>query len=181
MLNKDQRFKTMKYLEIQSTAERFVAALRRASQDRARMAALRRAFSPRNQVDAWPVIAELGGDITRLEFRNIAALYATHPEESKAANFGTTCRQIGLKDSSDGKIPDSCERRFRRLIAADSSDQLGELLRAWIRLAASKSVGVNYERLFIDLWRWDWVADEVKVQWAAEFWPARIIKEEIPQ
>ena len=158
---------------MQSRAQNFMAALRRAAKDRGKMAALRRAFSPHTQMDAWPVIADLGGDIQQPVYATVAALYATHPEESKAANFGATCRQIALAGSVDTKLPESHERRFRRLIAADSAEQLGELLRAWIRLAASKGVGVNYEQLFMDLWNWDWRADDIRVRWAAEFWPAR--------
>jgi CRISPR type I-E-associated protein CasB/Cse2 len=161
----------------QSRAESFMAALRCASKDRGKMAALRRAFSPHNQMDAWPVIADLGGDIKVPVFATIAALYATHPEEGKAANFGATCRQIALHESGDGKLPESHERRFRRLIAADSSGQLGELLRAWIRLASSKGVAVNYTQLFTDLWNWDRRADDIRVHWAAEFWPARKTEE----
>ncbi len=153
----------------QARAERFIAALRRASSDRGKMAALRRAFSPRNQMDAWPVIADLGGDIERPVYVAVAALYATHPSETDAANFGVTCRQIALKDSSDGKLPESHERRFRRLIACDTSEQLGEHLRAWIRLASAKGVSVNYERLFADLWNWEWYAADIRVRWAVEF------------
>ena len=168
----------MSTLSTHSRAESFVAALRRVAKDRGKMAALRRAFSPRNQMDAWPVIADLGGDIERPAYATVAALYATHPEEAKTANFGATCRQIALHDSGDGKLPESYERRFRRLIAADSAEQLGELLRAWVRMAASKSVGVNYEQLFTDLWNWDWRADDIRVRWAADFWPPRKIEDQ---
>lgn len=159
-------------------SETFIAALRRVGKDRGKMAALRRAFSPRNRMDGWPVIADLGGDIERPVYVTLAALYATHPVESAAQNFGATCRQIALKDSADGKLPESHERRFRRLLAADSSEQLGGLLRAWIRLAASKGVGVNYDQLFTDLWNWDWRADDIRVRWAAAFWPTRQADEE---
>ena len=161
----------------QNRAERFIAALRRAKADRGKMAALRRALNPRNQMDAWPVIADLGGDIQRPEYGIVAALYATHPEESEAANFGVTCRRIGLKESSDGQLPESYERRFRRLIACDTAEELGQHLRAWIRLAAAKGATVNYQRLFADLWNWEWYADDIRVRWAAEFWPARHCEE----
>ena len=43
-------------------------------------------------------------------------------------------------------------------------------LGSWIRLAASKGVGVNYESLFADLWNWPWYADEIRVKWAKSFW-----------
>jgi CRISPR type I-E-associated protein CasB/Cse2 len=43
-------------------------------------------------------------------------------------------------------------------------------LRSWVRFAASKGVGVNYESLFADLWYWPWRADEIRVNWAKSFW-----------
>jgi CRISPR type I-E-associated protein CasB/Cse2 len=45
-----------------------------------------------------------------------------------------------------------------------------EQLRSWVRLAASKGVGVNYESLFADLWNWPWYADEIRVKLARAFW-----------
>lgn len=39
--------------------------------------------------------------------------------------------------------------------------------------ASSKGVGVNYQQLFTDLWNWEWRADDIRVRWAAAFWPAR--------
>lgn len=130
---------------------------------------------------AWPVIADFGGDIRQPVYATVAALYATHSEENDLTNFGASCRQIALKDSSDGKLPVSYECRFRRLIACDTAEQLGEHLRAWIRLASSKGAGVNYQRLFTDLWNWNWYADDIRVRWAAEFWPARRAEEAVEE
>lgn len=157
----------------QNPAEAFVAALRKASKDRGKMAALRRAMSPRVQVDAWPVIADLGGDLRQPVYGTIAALFATHPEESTAPNFGATCRQIALQDGGKGEVAESHERRFRRLLACDTGEELSKHLRAMIRLAASKSVGVNYQQLFTDLRNWDRFGGDIRVRWASEFWPAR--------
>ena len=150
----------------------FVGALRRARNDRGKLAALRRGLTdnPRMHVNAWPVVANLGGDIGNPVFVAIAALFASHPEESNARNLGETCRSIALKDSSDGKIPDIFETRFRRLLACDDVANVTGQLRSWVRLAASKGVGVNYESLFADLWNWPWYADEVRVKWAKAFW-----------
>ncbi len=155
-------------------AAQFVGALRRARNDRGKLAALRRGLTdnPRMHVDAWPVVASLGGDITQPVFVTVAALFATHPEESNGRNFGDTCRSVALQDSADGSIPDSYESRFRRLLAcADVKDVSGQL-RSWVRLAAGKGVGVNYESLFADLWNWPWYADDIRVKWASSFWHA---------
>ena len=148
----------------------FVGALRRARNDRGKLAALRRGLTgnPRLHVDAWPVIAGLGGDIGQPAYVAIAALYASHPEESNARNFGETCRRIAQGDSQD--IAESFERRFRRLLACDSVDDVVGQLRSWVALASSRGVAVNYESLFADLWNWPWYADDIRVKWARSFW-----------
>lgn len=156
-------------------AARFVGALRRIRADRGQLAALRRGLSPATVMDAWSVVASLGGDIGQpgeSVFVDIAALFASHPEESNARNLGETCRAIALKDSSDGAVPDSYERRFRRLLASGDAADVSGQLRSWTRLAASKGVGVNYEGLFTDLWNWRWDADDIRVDWARAFWRA---------
>ncbi|MCU0980657.1 MAG: type I-E CRISPR-associated protein Cse2/CasB, partial [Pirellulaceae bacterium] len=150
-----------------------VEALRRIQNHRGKMAALRRGLSPSTVVDAWPVVASLGGDIGQpgeSVHVDIGALFATHPEASNARNFGDTCRAIALADCSDKTIPESYERRFRRLIAAGDPADLVDQLRSWVRLAASKGVGVNYQSLFEHVWNWRWYADEIRVQWARSFW-----------
>jgi len=153
-------------------ATRFVEALRRAQPDRGKMASLRRGLSPATVMDAWPVVASLGGQIGQpgeSVHVDIAALYATHPKESKDRNLGETCRAIAEPDAS-GKIPESHERRFRRLLACDRAEDLSGQLRTWVRLAASKGVGLNYENLFDDLAWWNSSAERIRVRWARSFW-----------
>ena len=153
-------------------AARFVGALRRLRDDRGKLAALRRGLTdnPRLHVDAWPVVASLGGEIgADSVFTAVAALYASHPQEdSRARNFGETCRRIAQGDGKE--IIESFERRFRRLLACgETTDVVGQL-RSWVRLAAGKGTGVNYESLFADLRGWRWYADDIRVQWARSFW-----------
>jgi CRISPR type I-E-associated protein CasB/Cse2 len=153
-------------------AAAFVGALRCARNDRGKLAALRRGLTdnPRMHVAAWPVVAGLGGDIGQPIFVTVAALFATHPEESNARNFGETCSAIALKDSSDGKIPASFETRFRRLLASGDVEDIMGQLRSWIRLAASKGIGINYESLMFDLMLWNKYGDAIRVNWAKSFW-----------
>jgi CRISPR type I-E-associated protein CasB/Cse2 len=155
-------------------AERFLGRLRRIKDDRGKMAALRRAASPSTERQAWPVIYSLGEDIANPAACTIGALYAQHPEEdTKAFSFGTTCRRIALAGVTDFKIPDSFDRRFRRLLACESADDVSGQLKAWIRFASAKGVGVNYEKLFWDLLAWNNHADRIKLDWARGFWPMR--------
>lgn len=151
-------------------AAEFVGALRRVRNDRGKLAALRRGLTdnPRMHVDAWPVVANLGGDIGQPVFVAVAALFASHPEESNARNLGETCRRIAQGDGKE--IIESFARRFRRLLACNDVADVIDQLRSWVRLAASKGVGVNYESLFADLWNWPWYADDIRVKWAKSFW-----------
>ena len=148
----------------------FVGALRRIREDRGKLAALRRGLTdnPRMHIDAWPVVAGLGGDIGQPAFVAIGALFASHPEESNARNFGETCRRIAQGDGKE--IAESFERRFRRLLACgDVGDAINQL-RSWVHLADSKNVGVNYESLMFDLMLWNKYADDIRVRWARAFW-----------
>jgi CRISPR type I-E-associated protein CasB/Cse2 len=149
-------------------AAAYITGLRRMRNDRGKLAALRRSLTdnPRLRSEAWPIIIGLGGQIDSPAYTALAGLFATHPEESTLRNFGETCRAIAA--GTDGKIPDSFETRFRRLIVSDVTGQL----RAWVRLAASKSVGINYESLLADLLNWPWYADDIRVKWAKSFWHA---------
>jgi CRISPR type I-E-associated protein CasB/Cse2 len=138
------------------------------------MAALRRAASPSTERQAWPVIYSLGEDISSLAACTVGGLYAQHPEEDgKAFSLGTTCRRIATDNGKDFEIPDSFDRRFRRLLACDSADDVAGQLKAWIRFAAAKGIGVNYEKLFWDLLAWNNHADRIKLDWARGFWPVR--------
>ena len=155
-------------------AARFLERLRKITNDRGKMAALRRAASPSTIRQAWPVIYSLGEDIGSLAACTVGALYAQHPEEdTKAFSFGVTCRRIATDNGKDFEIPDSFDRRFRRLLACDSDDDVAGQLKAWIRFASAKGVGVNYEQLFWDLLTWNNKADRIKLDWARGFWPMR--------
>lgn len=155
-------------------AAHFVGRLRGIAHDRGQLAALRRGLSPSTVMDAWPVVARLGGDIGQAgesAFVDIAALFASYPIESDARNFGETCRAIALaNDPSERTLPESIERRFRRLLACGHAADLSAQLRSWIRLADSKKVGVNYESLMNDLLWWNRSADRTRVEWAKAFW-----------
>lgn len=163
----------MSEITLKERASAFVGKLEGIKANRGRLAALRRGASEGTVMDAWPVVASLGGTIGKpgeSPHVDIAALYASHPVVTPQGNFGATCRTIALADAKDRKLPESYERRFRRLLSCgDSSDLVGQL-RSWVRLAAGKGVGVNYEGLFADVWNWRYYADDIRVKWARAFW-----------
>lgn len=162
-------------------AAHFVGALRRTCEDRGKRAALRRGLSPATVMDAWPVIASLGGEIGQpgeSVFVDVAALFASHSKESNDRNFGETCRRIAQGDGKE--IADSFERRFRRLLACEDMASVTAQLRSWVRLAASKGVGLNYESLMNDLLWWNRSADRTRVEWARSFWQSGDLTPETP-
>ncbi len=154
-------------------AERFLGALRRIEDDRGKMAALRRGLSEGTQRTAWPVIASLGMDIGNQAAITVAGLFATHPVVSNARSLGQTCRFIAVDSGLVSDIPESFDKRFRRLIACDTVEEVSGQLSAWIRLAKSKGVGVNYAELYNDLYWWSNDADKKRIRWARDFWSPR--------
>ncbi len=161
--------------ETSTRASRFMSALRQAQPDRGKMAALRRAASPSTLRQAWPVIHSLGEDLRNQAACTIGALFAQHPQDDQdGPGLGATCRRIATDNGREREIPESFERRFRRLLACDSAEDVGGQLKAWIRFAAARGVGVNYERLFNDLAYWNSSAEQIRVRWAVGFWPQQI-------
>ena len=153
-------------------AERFMERLRLISNDRGKMAALRRSASPGTARQAWPVIHSLGEDIASVAACTVGGLYAGHPQEARdVSSFGTTCRRIALHEVADHQIPESFERRFRRLLACDSVVDVAAQLKAWVRFAAARGIGVPYESLFWNLLSWNNHSDRIKLEWARGFWP----------
>jgi len=141
-------------------ASKFIAHLRGLKNDRGAMANLRGALKPSLRHRAWPLLAAVGG-IGRPIHETVAGLYAYHPDETDAGNFGDTCRRLsGEHNSFDG--------RFRRLLSCDR-EELCARLAPVVFAAKAKGIPVNYHRLFCDLCYW---SDNVKVEWARAFWGA---------
>ena len=157
-----------------SHAGRFLAKLRKIANDRGKMAALRRGASEATKRQAWPVIASLGEDVGNFTACTVGALFAEHPEdENKSWSLGETCRRIALDGVAGYDIPESFDKRFRRLLACDTAEEVADQLKAWIRFAKAKGIRVNYEQMFWDLDGWGRRADDIKLQWARGFWPVR--------
>jgi len=134
------------------------------------MADLRCALVESKKQRAWPVLHRLGVAVTNRMAAIVAALYATHPDETGNGNFGDTCRDIqsrrGDNRSDDSKLT-PIERRFLHLLAAERGDELHERVTRMVLMAKSNGVPVNYEQLETDLAFWN---DRTKSAWAASFW-----------
>ncbi len=143
--------------------------LRKYKDDRGMMANLRCILVDNKKHRAWPALNRLGIAIKDDDSAYTAGFFATHPEETSAGNFGTTCKAIenkrGEVPGSDNKLTPS-ERRFQHLLAAEKSEVYSRVLRM-VHMAKSQGVPVNYEQLETDLKFW---SDRTKTEWAAAFW-----------
>ena len=107
---------------------RLLEQLRRRKEDRGMMADLRCTLVESKKHRAWPVLHRLGVAVTNRVAAIVAALYATHPEETREGNFGATClavqSNVAKRTSKDSKLTPT-ERRFLHLLAAEKGDELG--------------------------------------------------------
>lgn len=142
----------------------------KARDDRGMMANLRCILVENKKHRAWPALNRLGVAIDDEDAAFIAGLYATHPEEAFAGNFGATCKSIELKRDmnrgDDSKLTPT-ERRFQHLLAAERGEELYARIRRMVLMARAVDVPVNYAKLEIDLKKKD---EWRKTEWAASFW-----------
>lgn len=145
----------------------------KAQDDRGMMADLRCALVDGKKQRAWPVLHRIHVRIEDEVKSLVAGLYATHPEEAYAGNFGTTCKQLEARPDGGAKGEDKLtpiERRFQHLLAADARTELFARVTRLVLMAKAKGVPVNYEQLVEDLEprRWEFV----RQKWAMAFWNA---------
>ncbi|MEI8013096.1 MAG: type I-E CRISPR-associated protein Cse2/CasB [Candidatus Omnitrophota bacterium] len=149
--------------------------LRQHQDDRGMMANLRCSLVDNKKHRAWPFLNRLGVQIDNKTATIIAALYATHPEETRDGNLGDTCRAIEQqrddKRSDDSKLTPT-ERRFQHLLSAERGDELNSRILRIVLMAKAKSVPVNYERLETDLKYWN---ERTRTEWATAFWAQGVV------
>lgn len=168
----------MSTIDYQKQNEDFVASLTKVCADRGHRAVLRRWWSEGTRHYAYPVLGKLFAlDDERKTL--VAALYAVHSKDSAPAHvsgansIGSAALKLaGGSISANGF--DSMEKHFRRLLAADDLDDLGQqLFRMVKRLErASPSIPLDYARLLGDLRQFRNNPEAVKTRWAIAFWQA---------
>lgn len=108
----------------------------------------------------------------------VATLYALctrageHERQRGGTSLGTALHQLRQGQLSDqGRANDdriSLDRRVLALFNADS-DQLPFRLRQIVRLLHSNELSLNWERLLLDLLRWDHPERYIQQRWAREY------------
>ena len=140
--------------------------------DRSRLADLRRGLSPATEHYAWPVLGALAGSLPfdpswrLLIYQTVGALFALHPNHKRIGNIGVTCRHLA-KDREE-----AFERRFRRLLASGSLEDLRDQLVHIVKMAKAADKAVDYFQLFSDMRWFRSNPQRVKVEWACEYWSA---------
>ncbi len=152
-----------------SFVERLVALADK--KDRGRLADLRRGLSPTTEHHAWPALGALVGSSAfepghRLIYQTVGALFALHPAHQEIGSLGVTCRHL-----AHGR-EEAFERRFRRLLASGSLEDLRDQLVHLVKMAKASDKSVDYLQLFEDMCRFRYDPQRVKVEWARDYWSA---------
>jgi CRISPR type I-E-associated protein CasB/Cse2 len=139
--------------------------------NRGRLAELRRALSPTTEHQAWPALGALAGPLAfkpnrRLIYQTVGGLFALHPVHEAIGNLGVTCRHL-----AKGR-EEAFERRFRRLLACDSLEDLRDQLLRLVKMAKAAAKALDYFELFANMQHFRYDPQRVKVEWAREYWSA---------
>ena len=155
--------------EIEGNANRLLEFLWKSSQNRGIMADLKRGLNEDTQNRAWPHIAsfcDLRDNRARIITQTVAAGFAICGESMSIGNLGLTMKKIAAGTiDGDGKSP--YDAKFRRLLSSDSVDEICGFLPGIIKAAQTKSVSIDFNRLYKDLWYW---GTKVKLNWANAYW-----------
>ena len=163
--------------------EDFVASLTKLCADRGHRAALRRWWSAGTRHYAYPILGRLFAlDDDRKTL--LAALFAVHSKDSTPAHvsggnsIGKAALLLGGGSTSANGF-DSMEKHFRRLLAADDFEDLGQQLFRLVKRMerASPAISLDYTLLLKELNFWSSankpeLRDKVKTEWALAFWQA---------
>jgi CRISPR type I-E-associated protein CasB/Cse2 len=162
--------------DYQKQNEDFITRLVGICSDRGHRAALRRWWSEKTRHFAYPVLGRLFAlDDSRKTL--LAALYATHSKDSSPAHvpnshsIGSAALKLGGNSTQADAFP-SMERHFRRLLSAQSPDDLGSQLHRLVKRLERESIPLDYARLLGDLRRFGNDPEAVKTRWAVAFWQA---------
>lgn len=156
-----------------SREERFVTGvLKLCAENKGMAARLRRADNPATEYQSWELLAAYGIDLEqereRLPFVTVAAAIAkTKAERNGSMGLGRAIAAC----YEQGDASDQAKSRLRRLLACDDLAELCRILRPAFSLIDSK-VGqpLDYARLLKQLRRFPFSAQQVKAQWAQEFY-----------
>lgn len=136
--------------------------------DTAFRAAMRRADNPATEHQSWKYLApycNLSQDAERQAYALVGASIARcRPESNGKQNLGDALSCCTLDASGE----DPMERRLRRILACDDTQELIRILPPILRLLEkNEKVSLNYIRLLEDILRF---SEKTKLQWAKQYY-----------
>lgn len=143
-----------------------------ARDDRATLAALRRASARGAEATVYPVVARFfptePNPWLERALVELAQLFVTHPNggEPSGKSIGAALRAVSDRPNR-GK--ESIEGRFVALLDSHR-DELCTHLRHAISLARADEVAIDWNDVLDALLNWGWTSRSVQRRWAREFW-----------
>lgn len=158
--------------------ERFVTGVvQQCQQNKGLAARLRRADNPATEYQSWELLAGYGVDLEyeqqRLPFATVAAAIA----KAKCERNGTLSLGRAIAASyEEGRDSSQATTRLRRLLACEDLPELCRILRPLFSLIDSKAgQPLDYTRLLKQLRRFSFSPQQVKAQWAQEFYGQTVV------
>jgi CRISPR type I-E-associated protein CasB/Cse2 len=147
-----------------------LTALQILGRDRGAMAALRKALIPEQRQRCFRYLPRLGckfeGERELLQFSILAHVWGHHPMHADTAgNLGASMRQI-----TDGDEDHPFNRRFERLIAADTLEELAGQIQGSVSLLHRAACPINFDRLNSGLFWFSRNPERVKREWCGGFY-----------
>jgi CRISPR type I-E-associated protein CasB/Cse2 len=150
-----------------------LTSLENLTKDRGAMAALRKALIPEQRQGCFKYLPRLGcrfeSEPEVLRFSIIAHFWGHYPQHSDTAgNLGQSMRAI-----ANGDMGHPFNKRFERLIAADSLEELAAQLKGVLSLLKSASASIDFDRLASDLFWFERNPSQLKREWCGGFYVER--------
>ncbi|MCR5165319.1 MAG: type I-E CRISPR-associated protein Cse2/CasB [Thermoguttaceae bacterium] len=143
----------------------------RIKDDTAFRAAMTRADNPQTEYQSWRYLIELGHVDLKIDWQRRAySLVGAAIARERTSKEGTQSLGEALKMCciKPGEIDDSLDRRFRRILACDSREELITVLRQIIRYVQNnEKVSLKYGKLLSDIL---YFGESVKTDWAKAFY-----------
>lgn len=134
-------------------------------------AQLKRADNPATEYQCWEALARYNIDLERSYIRLPYVTVASFIARSKASSCGAmTLGQALARSFPDGNKSKQATTRLRRLLACHDTEEVCRILRPMLSLIASRvTEPLDTVRLLKQLRRFPFYDDQVKSQWAQEF------------
>ena len=159
--------------------ESFIQHLKEISEDRGKLATLRKGLIENQSQATWPLLSRFMNFDRPYQIKTlqtVAGLFAHHPSSCDTGNFGTVCYNM-LDTDEKQKITQGesgpISRHFHYVLAADGEEIFPRIRRLILR-AKREEIPINYVQLTEDLlgWQSSYRKNRIKLTWGKSFWKA---------